>query len=113
MLDDLSSSRVFKIPEFLFDAHKMHLDSLQNGLSNNFNNIILKNKSSFKEKVAKLNALNPMSVLSRGYSVSYNANNDAIKSVDQIEINDIVTIKFIDGKIEANVISKMKEKRNG
>ena len=112
-LEKLSSSRVFLNPEMLFDTHKLQLDSIQNELNSRFDNIILKFRSSFAEKVAKLNALNPMSVLARGFSVVYDQNNEVIKSVEQTDINKEITIKFIDGNANAVVISKKEEKKNG
>ena len=112
-LENLSNARVFNKPKFLFDSQKMHLASLENELNNNFNGVVIKSKSLFAEKVAKLNALNPLSVLSRGYSVAYNENNEVIKSIEQINEDNNITIKFFDGRINARVISKEKETKNG
>ena len=54
-----------------------------------------------------------MSVLTRGFSVVYDQNNEVIKSVEQTDINKEITIKFIDGNANAVVISKKEEKKNG
>ncbi len=109
---DLSSSRVFTSPENLLDIPKMQIDSLQNSLENQFNRIILEKKSIFTQNVAKLNSLNPMSVLARGFAVVYDESGCPIKNIDATEENSNILVKFTDGKIKAKVISKEKEQNN-
>ena len=111
-IDNITNSRIFKAHESIFDTPKMQLDSLQIGLNNGFNNVIIKNKANFVEKVAKLNALNPMSVLSRGYGVVYNKDNISIRSIEQIDVDNQIFVKLVDGTLDAKVISKSKEKYN-
>ena len=52
------------------------------------------------EKVAKLEALNPMSVLTRGFSAVYK-NDTLIKSVDDISNEDRIKIRMKDGSFDA------------
>ncbi len=59
-------------------------------------------KSKISVLSGKLNALSPLDVLSRGYSISY-SNESPIKSVKDVEIGDNIKIKVTDGEIFASV----------
>lgn len=62
-----------------------------------------KNKAvAFSENALKLDALNPMKVLLRGYSVAQ-ANGVVIKSVDQTSVGEDITVTFSDGSAECTV----------
>ena len=50
----------------------------------------------------KLNALSPLAVLSRGYSITYN-NKKSVMSVNDIKVNDNIKVKVTDGEILATV----------
>ncbi len=56
----------------------------------------------------KLQALSPLAVLSRGFSVAQKANGDVIKSAAQIEKNDEITLVLQDGR----AVCKVKEVSN-
>ncbi len=51
----------------------------------------------------QVSALNPLSILARGYSVVTGADGGIIRSVNQIEIGDQVQVRLNDGDIEANI----------
>lgn len=70
--------------------------------------VLYKNKVEFNEsKVSKLayslNALSPLNVISRGYSLTLK-NAEIVRSVKDIDINDVVDIKVKDGVINATVL---------
>jgi exodeoxyribonuclease VII large subunit len=51
---------------------------------------------------SKLNALSPLSVLSRGYSISYN-NDIPVMSVKDVKTDDNIKVRVADGEIFATV----------
>ena len=61
----------------------------------------------YRELISKLNALSPLSVLSRGYAIAYNSSKDIIKSVDQADRNIILKLK--DGKLYLTLDKKESE----
>ena len=130
-LESLKTSYVIKSPMVMYENKIQHLDVLTDKvnkilvnyyknkvlkLNNLKNNYILRNpKVLYKEKQKtfenlkeKLILVNPLSILSKGYSLAY-INGDIVKSTDQININDDITIKLVDGKIEAKVSNKEKK----
>ena len=56
------------------------------------------------EKAAKLDALSPLKVLSRGYSFC-EKDGQAIHSVSQVASGDALTLYFADGRVDSNVTS--------
>src|SRR5690606_14419278 len=72
-------------------------------------NYFLKNPESiYSDKIKKLNnliekleILNPIGVLKRGYSLTYK-DKKLVKTINDININDNLTIKFYNGNINVN-----------
>ena len=60
-----------------------------------------------KQKViaatAKLDAMSPLKVLTRGYSMAQNANHEVVRSVEQIGVGDPLFVSVSDGVISATV----------
>ena len=96
-------------------THKMDISvsRYQNVISNhiilNPSELFIKNKNSLELVINKLELLNPLSVLSKGYSLS-TVNGKVIKSVKDVKVNDEVNIRLLDGEI--NTVVKG-EKENG
>jgi exodeoxyribonuclease VII large subunit len=62
-------------------------------------------KNEFAISVGKLEAMNPLNVLSRGYSV-VESDRGILKSVSEIEVGDTVDIRLSDGRLSGRVVSK-------
>ena len=60
---------------------------------------------SFVANVGKLDGLNPLSVISRGYSV-VQKNEKSLSSVSSADIGDLITVRLSDGSLSAEVKSK-------
>ncbi len=65
--------------------------------------IVSKLKETFATSVAKVNALNPLSVLSRGYSLA-ESEQGVIKSVKDVKTDEEIRIILSDGRILARVL---------
>lgn len=60
-----------------------------------------------KTMAAKLDALSPLKVFDRGYSIAYNKNR-TVKSVDDVNIGDTLTLYLKDGRVETEVTQTKK-----
>lgn len=58
----------------------------------------------FRQKVATLEALNPLKIMDRGYSLVYDDEGKLVKSVDKIEKDDRLKVRMADGSLLCNVI---------
>ena len=61
-----------------------------------------------KRQLIRLDGLSPLKIMSRGYSLSYH-DDKLIKSVEDVNIDDSITVKLTDGRIEAQVKNKEKK----
>ncbi len=101
-LKTLSESSVLKSPEKYFDIKFTELDYLAEKLGDKYDDIIKANGSRFSSLVAKLEVLSPLSVLSRGYSIT-NKGDKAVSSVTEISSGDDLVLIFNDGKVDVKV----------
>ena len=69
-------------------------------------------KSKFINANSKLIALNPMAVLSRGYGAVLNESNNVVKSIDDVNVDDSITVMLKDGNLTALVQKKNRSKNN-
>lgn len=78
------------------------VESYQLRLSNKINLLINDKINHYKNLTSRLNVLNPYSLLNKGYSLIYK-DNEVITSINQLNIDDLITINLKDGNIEATV----------
>ena len=131
-LDSLKNSFVIKNPMIMYENKKQNLDLINTKLNDlmlgkvdKYKNEIEKIKKSYvlinpkflyKDKIIdlkniidKLELLNPLNILSRGYSITY-FNDKALKSIKKINKEDILNIRLKDGFIETKVLNIKEEK---
>lgn len=110
-LDALKSSYVIKNPLIMFDSKKQKIDLLNKDLNNIVEKIIDNNKNKLSNIITKIELMNPLSILNRGYSITY-LNNQVLKEDVKLSIKDLITIKTNTRDIKAEVID-VKEALNG
>lgn len=101
-LDNLASSKVLLSPDEFINIRKNELDMLSADMIKAFKAILSENQREFVALSAKLDALSPLSVLSRGYSIVQNKNK-VIKSAKELNIGQNIMVKLSDGKAECEV----------
>lgn len=69
------------------------------------NNMIIKYSGEIEKYMSSLSALNPDSVLKRGYSILYKEGK-VVTNIDQIKEDDIVNIKLSEGEVISKVLEK-------
>ena len=125
-LDSVKNSFVIKNPGIMFENKKQSLDLMNDKLNNlilgkvdKFKNEIDKLKKSYvlttpellykdekvklKNIIDKLELLNPLNILSRGYSITY-MDDKALKSVRNVKKGCVLKLKLYDGMLETKVI---------
>ena len=102
-LSDLSSSRALTSPQSFIDDKRMALDSLSKELESSLKLGIAAKRSDFAALTASLEALNPMSVISRGYAAVF-IGNKVVKSVDQLDKGERFTLRLSDGSVRGEVM---------
>lgn len=67
----------------------------------------------FGALAGKLSALSPMKVLGRGYAVVSKENGGVVRTVKEVQKEDVLNIRVSDGVITASVLRKEGEKKHG
>ena len=102
ILAQLSASRVFSRPEQMLDRFRIRLDECDADLNRAVVQAILQKKQNTASVAGKLQALNPLSILSRGYA-TVSRDGVFVTSVKQINDNDTLDIRMADGSVRATV----------
>lgn len=100
-LQRLSDSRSLKRPYEPINFKRQYLYMLERNLLDRSRFITENLKSRLKVLAGKLDALSPLTVLSRGYSVTQNKSGDMIRSVKQLKPGEELVITVCDGKFQA------------
>ncbi len=105
MLNQLTQSRVFARPEQMLDNFRMRLDEKESDLDRAVGQALLQKRQTTASLAGKLGALNPLSVLSRGYA-TVSREGTSVTSAKQINENDTLDIRFADGSVRATVLQR-------
>lgn len=73
-------------------------------LNRAFANLLLAKKKEHQRMNMALDALSPLKIMDRGYSLVYDEGDHLVKSTDQIRPNDHIKIKLVDGSITCEVL---------
>lgn len=95
-LESFKNSYIIKNPMILYENQKQRLDLINEKLNTN---IVLKLDNKRKELeniIDKLNLVNPLNILKRGFSLTYK-DNKLVKSVKKLKKNDLLNLKLTDG----------------
>ena len=102
-LKRLSDSRALRSPMNFIDDKRMHLSTLTERLALSQTNSLSIKQAQLKAIAGKMEALNPLSVLSRGYSAVYGENGEIIKHTDQLAPGASITFRLADGEADAQI----------
>lgn len=101
-LEHLKSSYIFKNPNSLYEEQKEDLYILNYRLYQSMKNVVIKEKNNLNNVINKLTLLNPLTILDRGYNIAYK-DNEIVKTVSSIQVNDNLKIKMGDGELMVRV----------
>jgi len=105
-LNVLSKSPALLSPTGYLDQKRKNLELLQNRLVSAETRILESRRRQFVASVAKLDAMSPLKVLTRGYALAKTENGEVLKSVHQVEPGDRIIVNLSDGALTAAVTEK-------
>ena len=103
-LDMLAASPALKSPDMYVLQRKKNLELLYNRMVAEQIRSIDRYNRQFVALTAKLDAMSPLKVLSRGYSITQTQSGDVVRSVKQTSIGETITVKLSDGCLTASVL---------
>lgn len=98
LLEKIKTLIYYKITNY-----NLKLDHLKKNYILNHPEELYKKKSLKLDKIiTSLELLNPLSVLKRGYTLTYK-NDKVVRNIKDLKVDDIITIKFKEGTVKANI----------
>ena len=101
-LQSIADARVFRLPLQMLDAFRMKLSNAEAELEKAMELTLSQKKNELAKSAARLDALNPISVLSRGYA-TVSRNKKTILHAASLQSGDEIHIRFADGIVTATV----------
>ncbi len=102
-LEQLASRPVLKNPERYIDDRRMDLAHIDTRLTSAMETLKDKKTASFSLLAAKLDALSPLSVLTRGYSFVSDEDGNVRKSAGALSTGETIKVSFSDGNAKCRV----------
>lgn len=99
MLERFASSRALTSPENYIQDRRMLLDYQQRRLVNGLNGILSHSQRRIAGLAASLDALSPLKVLGRGYSIARKSDGTILSSVEQLGPDTRFLLRLTDGEV--------------
>lgn len=108
ILDKIKASYILSNPMSIYEIKEQKLDNLIDKTNTIFNNYINNKNNKYNNLINKLEVLNPLNTLKRGYSIT-KKDNKVITSIKDINLKDELNITLENGTVTSTVIN-IKEK---
>ena len=105
-LNVLSASPALKSPTGYLEQKEKTLELLKNRLISAQNQNINRKSARYVALTAKLDAMSPLKVLTRGYAMAQTGDGSVLRSVSQVELGERITVSLNDGELSATVMDK-------
>jgi exodeoxyribonuclease VII large subunit len=108
-LNVLRKSRVLQSPVSYFQDRRMLLDFQQHKLQTDMKRLIDRNRKNFIALTSRLDAMSPLKVLARGYSLTRNSSGAVVTSAGDLAVGDLIRVTFLNGEVQAQVVDHMED----
>lgn len=96
-LTALASARSLRSPRNYINDRRLLLDHTHQRLCAASSQLLSRKREQFVRLTAKLDAMSPLKVLARGYSMATDEAGNLLKSVGAVSVGDRITVAFSDG----------------
>ena len=105
-LNTLSASAALQSPVAYLHQREKALELLKNKMIAAQSANISRSRHRYVGSVARLDAMSPLKVLSRGYALAEDAQGSLVRSIHQVQAGEDITIRLSDGAVTATVRDK-------
>lgn len=102
-LDILSQNAALKSPVSYMDQKRKNLMLLKTRMTGAQSGNVFRSKQKFLAAAAKLDAMSPLKVLTRGYAMTQDLSGNVIRSVKQLRAGEDIRVLFSDGSVNATI----------
>lgn len=100
-------------PDARLQQTKQEVQRYRNSLTKEIQDQLHRQEKDLSSTIEKLMILNPLQTMNRGFSVVYDRTNKLIKSVEQIQMDDQITVRLTDGSMTCSVDEIRRETIDG
>lgn len=104
--EQCSAERLSRHFERLYQDKAQTFNYLEEKLLADFKELVNNKRQRFALLTQKLNSLSPLNILSRGYSLTYDKDDNIVKSANQVEIGEEIKVILNEGSLKAQVSAK-------
>ena len=108
-LNVLAGSAALRSPLGYLEQRQKNLELLKNRMISAQNQSISRKNQRFVALTAKLDAMSPLKVLTRGYAMAQSDTGEVVRSITQVELGQRISVTLSDGKLSATVMDKKEE----
>ncbi len=101
----LREKEVLKNPLAVYNVKRMQIDSYSMKLEHLYRKQLHERKEQFVKHISKLDALSPLKILQRGYSVAEDAMGNPVSSVEKFNPGDKVNVTLSDGTLHCDIVT--------
>lgn len=99
----LREKEVLKNPLAVYNVKRMQIDSYSMKLEQLYRKTLHESKEQFVKHISKLDALSPLKILKRGYSVAEDEMGNPVSSVEKFRPGDKVHVTLSDGTLHCDI----------
>lgn len=99
----ISEKPVLKNPISKINENRMYIDSIFRDMEAAYVKTLNEKRYALASAASKLDGLSPLGTLSRGFSIVFDKDGGLVKSVSELEKNDLVDIRLSDGSVSATI----------
>ena len=108
-LNALACASVLQDPGAYIAQQRKNMEFLKNRLAAAQNQSVAQKQQRYIAAVSKLDAMSPLKVLTRGYSVTQTESGEIVRSAGQVKAGDRVRIRVSDGSMTAEILDQQEE----
>ena len=108
-LNALACASVLQDPGAYIAQQRKNTEFLKNRLAAAQNQSVAQKRQRYIAAVSKLDAMSPLKVLTRGYSVTQTESGEIVRSAGQVKAGDRVHIRVSDGSMTAKILDQQEE----
>lgn len=108
-VEELASRRVMRDPFSYIDQKRQALDGLHEQLCSRFERSLTIKKHEYVRLSSALDALSPLKVLGRGYSIATDENGRTVTSADAVEVGGSLRLSLSRGSLKCTVDEKLEQ----
>ena len=103
---DHNATRLIELHESTLETEGHKLEQRQERVLSGFNLYFQRQEQKLGQAVAAMNAFNPLTTLARGYGVATDSNHRVLRSIQQIETGETLSLRLSDGSLHCQVLSQ-------